>query len=506
MAQITYRANLSAKSFPFVSENFGRSVIVSGQDQNFVRQVVAAEDQDKDIGIPQLYYCHNVMPNAQGWQSVGYTSILPASGVTNFISIFLIRDGSDNKSFLGITATGDFYISDGTGAPWIYKRAGVAGKLVTVAYVAGTTYIYVANTGCYNYNWGTGLFVVVTLSALTAANVVGITYSAGYLIAWTTSTVAWSSTLDPTDFTPSLTTGAGGGAVESARGAINYCVPHTLGFIIGTADNCVAALYQNNIRYPFQFREIVNSGGMTSLDLVSWDANSSGLYAYTTSGLQLISTSQTQTIYPEITDFISGRYFEDFDDGTNTFSTTVLSAAMLKKVSVVADRYLIISYGLTELTHAIVYDIILKRYGKLKLTHVQAFTYHLAAAGILETPKQSCGFLKKDGSVSIIDFSIGSPTLNGTMILGKYQYVRARTMQLDQIFLESIRATQNFTLSVLSALDGKNNTLSVPVLTYSSGLAREYSTRAIGINHSLLFQGGFVLDSLVLQFNIHGKR
>jgi hypothetical protein len=506
MAQITYRANLSAKSFPFVSENFGRSVIVSGQDQNFVRQVVASEDQDKDIGIPQLYYCHNVMPNAQGWQSIGYTQILPTSGVNNFISIFLIRDGSDNKAFLGITATGDFYISDGTGAPWMYKQAGVAGKLVTVAYVAGVTYIYTANTGCYKYNWGTGLFVAVTLTSLTAANVVGITYSAGYLIAWTTSTVAWSSTLDPTDFTPSLTTGAGGGAVESARGAINYCVPHTLGFIVGTADNCVAALYQNNVRYPFQFREIVNSGGMTSLDLVTWDANSSGLYAYTTSGLQLISTSQTQTIYPEVTDFISGRYFEDYDDGTNTFSTTVLSTAMKKRISVISDRYLVISYGVSELTHALVYDIILKRYGKLKITHIQAFTYHLAAAGILETPKQSCGFLKKDGSVVVVDFSIGSPNLSGTMILGKYQYVRSRAMQLDQIFLESIRATQNFTLSVLASLDGKNNTLSVPDLTYSAGLVREYSTRAVGLNLSLLFQGGFVLDSLVLQFNVHGKR
>jgi hypothetical protein len=301
-------------------------------------------------------------------------------------------------------------------------------------------------------------------------------------------------------------TGAGGGAVESARGIINYCVPHTLGFIIGTADNCVAALYQNNTRYPFQFRELVNSGGMTSLDLVTFDANTTNLYAYTTSGLQTISTAQTQTTMPEITDFISGRYFEDFDDVTETFTTTVLSAAMKKKISVVSDRYLIISYGISELTHAIVYDLISKRYGKIKLTHAQAFTYHLAAAGILETPKQSIAFLKKDGSVVTVDFSIGATDLNGTMILGKYQYVRSRLIQLDQVFLESIRANQSFELKVLSALDGKNNVSSEPELTYSSGLTREYSTRAIGLNHSLLLKGGFVIDSLVLQFNVHGKR
>jgi hypothetical protein len=179
---------------------------------------------------------------------------------------------------------------------------------------------------------------------------------------------------------------------------------------------------------------------------------------------------------------------------------------MKKKIAVVSDRYLIISYGITELTHTIVYDLISKRYGKLKITHTQVFTYHLATPGILETPKQSIAFLKKDGSVSTVDFSISSAGLSGTMILGKYQYVRSRTLQLDQIFLESIRITQTFALKIMSALDGKNTITTIPELTYSSGLAREYSTRVTGINHSLLFKGGFVIDSLVLQFNVHGKR
>jgi len=506
MAQITYRANLSAKSFPFISENFGRSVIVSGPDQNFSRQLVSAEDTDKDIGIAQAYYLHNVMPHEQGWQSIGFTQILPTAPSGVFINIFLLRDGADNKIFLGIDSAGDFYTSDGTGAPWVFVQSGVAGALVTTAYVAGVTYIYVAYTGCYSYNFTTKTFNSVTLINLTAANITGITYSFGYLVAWTPSAVAWSSTINPVDFTPSVNTGAGGGSVESARGAINYLVPHTLGFIVGTADNCVAALYQNNIRYPFQFREIVNSGGMTSLDLVSYDANSGNIYSYTTSGMQLISTSQTQTVFPEITDFISGRYFEDFNDATQTFSTTVLSSSMQKKLAVIADRYIVMSYGISQLTHAIIYDITLKRYGKIKFTHVQAFTYHLAAPGILEVPRQSLGFLKADGSVYVIDFSIGSANSNGTLILGKYQYVRARTMQLDQIWVESTRPGQSFNCTIMSTADGKTPTLTTPTLTNSSGLTREYSSRAIGVNHSLLFQGGFMIDSLVMSFNIHGKR
>jgi hypothetical protein len=250
----------------------------------------------------------------------------------------------------------------------------------------------------------------------------------------------------------------------------------------------------------------VNSGGMTSLDLVSWDANSSGLYVYTTSGLQLISTQQTQTTNTEITDFISGSNFEDYDDVTKTFTETHLVAPMTKKLTVVADRYLVISYGVSGLTHAIVYDLITKRYGKLKVPHVQCFTYELPSVGILETPRQSFAFLQTDGKVVRVDFDIASTTSNGTAILGKYQYVRARNLILDTICLESTRVGQSFALTLMTALDGKNPVNSTPDLLSASGQQRLYGTRAEGKNHSLLLEGGFMLNSLILQFHIGSKR
>lgn len=507
MGQVTYRGNLSSKTFPFISENFGRTIIVPQYDNTYVRNLQDAQDPDKDVGIPQMYYCHNVMPHSAGVQSVGYVQLISdVSGVTDFSSIYTLRDSADNKAFFGLKTNGDFYICDGTGGPWVFKQSGVAGKLVTIAYVAGITYIYVENTGCYKYDFSAGTFISVTLSGLVASTITGITYSAGYLIAWTKTTVAWSSTIDPTDFVPSLNTGAGGGAVESARGAINYCIPHLLGFIVGTANNCVVGLYQNNSRYPFQFREIVNSGGLTSLELIDADPNSSNLYSYTTSGMQLISSTQTQTVMPELTDFISGRYFEDFDDSTKTFITTALSTAMRKKLAIIADRYLVVSYGISELTHAIVYDFALKRYGKLKFTHVDCFDYQIPTAGILETPRQSLAFLTKTGGVYVVDFSIAAVESNGTVILGKYQFVRPRLLQLDKAVLESTRQSQNFELTVLPALDGKNWVLSTPALTYSAGLTREYQMRDVGQNISLLCQGGFVLETVLLTFNIDAKR
>jgi hypothetical protein len=561
-------------------------VIVPGQDQNYVRTAFSGEDLDKDRGVPQVYYCHNVMPHQEGLQSVGYREILPGvPAAVGFQQIILLRDDLDNKAFLGVRDIGgstSFYISDGTGSPWQHKAISPSG-LLTTAYVAGTHYVFLQGAGCFKYNFTAGTVEPVLLAGINYPLITGICAASGYLIAWTkgvpgisktvtvvkgdyritlpdtsgilmgqvvtgpgvppdtfvaeihlathggpavvltnpidadgvdismifgasTSTVAWSSTIDPTDFVPSAISGAGGGPIEAAKGNINFCIPHTLGFIVGTADNCIAALYQSNQLFPFQFRELVNSGGMTSLDLVSWDANSSGIYAYTTSGVQLISAQQTQTVLTEITDFISGSNFEDFDDTTKTFTEVILTQPLKKKLTVVIDRYLVVSYGVNSLTHALVYDLITKRYGKLKGEHSQCFTYQIATGNILEAPRQSIGFLRTDGSVFTVDFNISSPYSNGTLLLGKYQYVRSRNLILDTITFESVRATQSFNLTLLTALDGKNTVNSIPALSYSSGLVRTYACRAEGRNHSLLLQGGFMANSLTMQFHLGGKR
>lgn len=510
MSQITYRGNLSAKGFPFLSENEGRSIIVSQYDNAFNRQVVSAEDQDKDIGIPQIYYCHNVMPHPQGFQSIAYQSLL-VGGLINFYLIFPIRDNNNNRAYLGVTTDGNFYVYGGTGA-WILKgNYPVAGgtNQISTAFVSGITYIYVQGTGCFYYDFGLGTFTSVTLGGLiiTGTNAtIGICPSAGYMIAWNATAVAWSSTIDPTDFVPSLVTGAGGGQVEGARGAINFCTTHLLGFIVYTLANAVAALFSGNARFPFNFREIVASGGVFSQNLIAQGADSGNHYTYTTSGFQLVSTSNSTTIYPELTDFIGGKLFEDFNDTTKLFSTVALTSTMQKAMNIIASRYLVISYGVLSLTHALVYDLVMKRYGKLKINHVASFEYQLPSVDITEQPRQSLAFLQIDGSIQLVDFSVSNPASNGTMLLGKYQFVRPRLLTLDEINLENFRVGAAFSLTNMYTLDGKNYLYSIPTLVQSTGLYRKYQTRVTGLNHSLLFQGAFEICSNVLVFHISGKR
>ena len=578
MAQITYRANLSAKSFPFLSQNWGRTVIVPQYDNTFSRDLASQGDVDRDIGIPQIFYCHNVMPHQQGFQSVGYTQLQEGQNLGGKIlsQTFLARSGAGSAIYLAVDTTGGIYKQ--VGGTWQFLQQ-LVNATITVAYVSGVTYIYVANSGCYKFNFATGVLDAVTLTALDPTKIAGITYSVGYLIAWnspkasftatvtyvsgsnsasTTSTlaltvgqlvtspslpsnttvqsidspttftvsnaatastsetstfaevpssVAWSSTIDPTDFTPSLVTGAGGGSVESARGSITCCVAHIQGFIVYTTNNAVVAAYSGNSRYPFNFREIVASGGLSSLAQVTFDANTGNHYAYTTSGLQLISTTQTQTILPELTDFISGRLFEDYNEATDTFTSTTITAPLQKQITMVSDRYLVFSYGITSLTHALVYDLTDKRWGKLKIPHTQCFEYQIPSAQIVEIPRQSIAFLQADGTLKVVDFSVTSMASSGVIALGKYQFIRARLLQLDEVFVENVQPGMPFTAYDLVALDGKNTTKSSLMLdANSTGLLRHYFSRAVGINHSLVFKGGFLINSLVLVFNIHGKR
>jgi hypothetical protein len=509
MAQIVNRINLGATGFPFLSELSGRSIIVKQSDQNYAPQIVSKEDQDKDVGIPQLYYCHNVIATSQGYQAVSYLPLIASLGLFNFAGIFPVIDSTNSgKAYVGYTATGDMYYCLAPYYNWTSMTAlpATAGKQVTTAYINGITYMYFSTVGCYKFDFATKNLVGVTLTALIPAQVLGIVAVQGYLLAWSAASIAWSSLIDPTDFTPSLVTGAGGGAVQGARGDIVACVSHTIGLVIYTNQNAVAAPASGNARYPFNFRELVASGGLASLDLVTWDANSGNHYVYTSSGLQLISLQQTQTVFPELTDFLAGSVFEDFDEVTGVFSTIALTATMKKKLKLVSDRYLCMSYGVTSLTHVLIYDISLKRWSKFKHDHIDVFEFSLLQAELVETPRRSIALLDKDGSVVVVKIDSLDLTSKGVVLLGKFQYVRSRVTTLDTVEIENIPVEGEVTVTDRYTLDGKALLSKDCVPFPSSGLCRKYGVNVTGVNHSLLLQGNFNLVSILVAIHIHGRR
>lgn len=526
MSQIAYRANLSASFFPFISRFQGRTVIVPAQDQNFNRQLYASADLDKDIGIPQIYYGHNVMPNGNGFQSVGYEQRIANYDGSN-VGIkqeFTLRDDIYSGGVKGyfMLATGGFYYVlnetfgyagyittyfDPATSTTLPLPPGIENLQITTAHVAGITYLYIENQFCLVWDFATSRFVRTTLTGLTASAISGITESNGYLIAFSSNAVAWSSLIDPEDFIPSLQTGAGGGNVEGIKGNITCGAPTSSGFILYTEKNAVAVLYTGNSQYPFQFSECIGAGGVSTLERVTYDADSGYNYAYTSYGFQILKSKTAESVFADVTDFLAGQLFEDFDDASNTFSYQILTSPLLKKLVFIANRYLIISYGITELTHCIVYDAVQKRFGKFKITHVDCFEYDLLSETVSDIPRKSIAFLKADGTVTLVNFAVGFTNRNGTILLGKYQYVRSRTLHIDTLEIENPTNGGEFSVHDMVSADGKNYSQVIPGDVLSSGddVAMYGFGSVGGKNHSLLIKGAFNLTTIAMNMHIGGR-
>lgn len=513
MAQVLTRLNLASTAFPFLSEFSGRGIIVKQSDQNYVPSTVSKEDLDKDIGIPQIFYCHNIMATGQGYMSVSYvrTANKISVGFTKFKDIIPVIDDAGHKIYLGWDSDGKLYkTTSPLFSVWTQFQtiAAFGNKEITYCVVSGKTYIYVANTGCYIFDFaGTNTLSAQTLTGITPTAVSGILACQGYMLTYSTNAILWSSLIDPTDFTPSLTTGAGGGSVQNVRGDIVAVVPHTTGFVVYTNQNAVAASASNNTRYPFNFRELVASGGVFSKNLITYDANTGSHYVYTTSGLQLISLQQSQTTLPELTDFIAGSVFEDFNENTQRLEITHLSVPMKKRLALIADRYLVVSYGITSLTHALIYDIVTKRWSKLKIPHLVCFEFSLLQAETYtESPRRSMAFLQEDGTIYTARFDTRDLTSDGVLLLGKIQYIRQRVTSLYSVDVENVQPGANFDLQDWYTLDGKSMRVASGYCTDTAAQTRKYLFNQVGVNHSLLFLGCFNLVSIVSSTGVHGRR
>jgi hypothetical protein len=515
MGDLVYRGNLKTASFPFLSELFGRSVIVRGQDQNYVGGLAAKESLDSSVGVPQLYYCHNVVPIDNGYKSVGYIEYTSAAypSTAGFQQSNVIRDGAGNSAQLAVDAVGNLYVMEKGTSTWVTPSGGpsaasIAGKRISVSLVSGTTYIYFENVGCYVYDWGTSTFSSQALAGLVAANIIGVAGNAGYLLAYSADAIAWSSTIDATDFIPSLTTGAGGGNVEGARGEIVTVEEVYGGIIIFCEENAVAGVYSGNARYPYNFNAITGAGGLTNPFHTAQDTGSGSVYAYTTSGLQLLNLKQAQPVFPECTDFLSGSLLEDYDEITNELVLQDASGQeLLKRLTLIADRYLIISYGITELTHAIFYDIGYKQFGRLKINHTDCFEFVAYNTGTVEIPKRSVAFLGAGGSINILNTDIVAAGSNGVMLLGKFQYVRTRLLTMQQVEFENVNPGDTFNLYLFPSLNGK---VLLPAVTGTqlgnSGKVRRYGFRYTALNHTIAAIGAFTAVSFVLTMTVHGAR
>lgn len=490
MAQSEYKIDLNT-AFPMLHEQQTRTIIGS-----------TAGESPRQGDKPGVAYCHNVMPTDYGMNSIAYLQqIDPFFGLPadeNFVDVRVAYGDAKFRIYLAWSDTGNVYVLlTGPVTVWSLIPPTVPSvalpfnpDTVTVSTVNGISYIFYAGLGGFTYNETTNQLDPVSFTGLSIPDIKGMVASSGYLIAYSDEAIAWSSTLDPTDFVPSEVTGAGGGNVADIAGDIIFCTDNSLGILIYTEANVVAGTYTGNALFPFRFKEIEDSKGGITLDRTAYEANSGSQFVFSKAGLQSIKISKATNILPMITDFLAGRRFEDYNEETREYEITDIpeTGTMLKKVKYIASRYLVISYGIDTFTHAIVLDTTLDRLGKLKTEHVDVFEYVNLQT---EIAKENIAFLKADGTVDVVDFSVTNPNSSGVLICGKLQMTRTRFINLQGVEIENVQLEDSLSVSSQVSLDGKNFTDVLGSQDVHNQNLETFNFRAEGKNHSIVLIGKF---------------
>jgi len=512
MAQQFFKIDLQKPAFPMLSKQQTRTRIGSGQRSQSV-------DTQDEVGIS---YCHNVMPTEYGYNAVGMN--LTVAGITPSGTMIDVREifSLDRSPFyLGMDDVGRLYTRlVGSSSSWraladtfpivsgLYPT--FDSKDCTVATVNGISYIMFSTLDRFlvmNYNQATHIMTAPTLSTITLSATRGLVSANGYLIAYGTSAVAWSSTIDPTDFAPSDVTGAGGGNIPDIKGAIQFCVTNSLGFLIYAQGNIVAATYTGNVLYPFKFREVKGSEGGVSINQTSFGANEEFQFAYTKAGLQTIISSKAETILPEITDFLSGDIFEDYDSATNTFTESDVSPNVLqKRLTYISSRYLVLSYGIgtttaTRFSYALILDTSLNKLGKIKVAHTGCAEMQRST---VDAANNCVAFIAANGDINTVDFT-GDNMTDSVLMLGKLEQTYSRLITVQELEVENVPTGKEITVSDRVALDGVNP-VDTPLVEYSrAGNLRTYKMLLTGKNHTFTFEGEFNLVTALLKYTLAGR-
>lgn len=563
MSQLTYRANLSASIFPLTVAKAGRSVVVPTSDQNYSRWVDAAGNAQDAIGIPQAIYMENVLPTANGYQSVGFTPkpSIPNIGVAGRAILFQISVPILSSSALSTTPSIELAFFNN--APhvlcafsnlvensWVPITGDDPGPVfedqISFAVVGNLTYIMVndfptGDSKIYQVNClvpeSPALVFTDVSASVTGVALNEIHYIVGafnYLIAVRRDDghTHWSSTTTPLDFTTSLVSGAGAELVTAVTQYVTGLTENAAGFYIYTQNNVVAAVYTGNARYPWKFREIPGSLGCRDSRQFVRDTNSNFQLLLSGKGIiQTLDISGAQSVAPEVSEFLErSRTYDEFNPYSGSFSLTQITGLFQYELSTLVtrgarigffhNRYITISYGALDDTYqtmqyCIVYDYVLKRYGKLKIPHSYIFSSNTAV------------FLTNylTGKIVELSFDLYSQDLDnvvsgnrykhqGVLILGKFQYVRARNIIIEQFDIESVKdlsllaspSEQNFSCYIMPSMDGKNFLPPIiPYLATQEGSLLTYNSHLECKNFALALFGAFDMSSLEMKFCLGGN-
>ena len=493
-----------------------------------------------DFGQPQLIFCEDMLPSEKGMFSVSKVQEIPAlsPAVTVFDQALVLRDSDENNNVF-VPAAGVNYVLNANTATWSSVNPFAASRfLVTQAFVGGRTFICYEKERIIEYDAGTNTFATISLTfpvGMTITDVRGISGASNYLLLFTDTIIYWCAPLNVLEFAD-INQGAGNQIPIDLKGKITCVRPIAGGFIIYTVKNAVGARFTNNAAAPFSFKEIANAGGSASGEVSSGDAEGTFHYLWGTAGLQKISLEGAQSIFPAVTDFLTGRKIERWNSTTKEVELTS-GVDFAVKLAFITGRYLTISYGagITTYEFILVYDTILERWGKIRADHVDVFTYPYVTSTATYTydelignydsqtvdyvsydqsrlitvqPKKGFAILTAGGQIDIVNFDYAQSEDVGVAIYGHIAQRHDKQITVTDIWIDGMKATPTPVISLLCSDTGNRRAdVVTPDLEDDSveGYGH-YSCRHTTTNFDVAIEASVVLSSLLVQVIKHGYR
>lgn len=555
MSRQTFRLNLGSANFPFLSDFYGETIVYPQQDMHYIRpNNFSGTEADVNIGIPQILFCENVLPASYGYQSIAFDVAIQSTGNSDFDEGLYLRDAGEARTLFvpGVTGTNcKRYTYDQSTNTWNSSAKTIpSGAKCTVATLKHRTFVHAAFDDEF-WEWN-GAWANVTLTGLTPANLLGLVTANNYLIAYDYDTVYWSATGDPTDFIPNLVTGAGSEKPTPVKGRIVICRPIEDGFIIYTTENVVIARYSQNVRFPFIFKEIKNSAGTENPEHTTPAGNDTSYYHYSTDGQMTVGPSKAAQDFATLNEFLAARKIETFNSATNKIDISYLANKPLVKIDFISSRWLVISHGATTLTHALIYDVAFKRWGKIKIDHVDCFEFSgnpgtvgstisltwaqavgtwaqqantwaeygaiiSGGASSLNVPYRSLAFLRADGQVKVVNFDFANTNDDAILLIGRIQFLRDRLWTISEVRAQAIgRVSGINNLEIWSSMDGRSYYSKIipylkPIAAINANAdgadsAQHWLSLITATSHSLCFKKNFNIDSITARGMNAGKR
>ena len=532
MTQYKFSINLQESAFPLVSAMNGKAVLIPNLDQS--------------PAIPSIYWMENIIPVARGVATPSYipaisSEVLPFTINQNApenCEVWTVYSSGGNSTYLLQYGT-MLYLYQSQSATWTVLGAlGDVDVRISVFYHKGRTLVFHPTIGLNEFDEFLTALVPLTVVGLSLSSIISMTGALSYIIATDGNTIYWSSPINDLNFDPTSTgsdANAGSTQVLAIKGNINFLAKSAKGFIAYATANAAEVVYTGSAENPWRFIPVLNSNGVYLPWHHTAEANGSVHFLWSDTGLASITEAQSQQIFPEVSDFLTGKLYEEYDTSLRTLVEYTVPDAMEVKINFVANRYLCISYGRQisgVLKYILIYDLVLKRWGRLRIDHLavinldlpqrtaapdaeffddnilqeaQDFPNTFASAFLPGSADENFraakfGIFTVSGALVECDLSNTSDNTSGIVLYGDIALTRNRFSEVIEVELSGI----NTDVSVRGRSAQENRSWLEWTAFFFAPEISTYQAQLAGRSHELEISGKMMLSSVVITLVPHG--